>query len=99
MPWWIVPVTLNFSVSSRWHGLLHQDVWYFDSGEYFDDGLAFDSDELTVLATATAPGGQTIVVDNDGNQAVRDAIIYLDNQRDRERSRRDGLDVGRHIGD
>jgi hypothetical protein len=77
MPRWIVPVTLNFSVSSRWHGLLHQDVWYFDAGEYFDDGLMFDSDELTVLATATAPGGQTIVVDNDGNQAVRDAIIYL----------------------
>lgn len=76
MPWWIVPVTLNFSLLGRWNGLRHQRPWYFDAGEYFDTGLAFDSDELTTLTTA-ASAPQTIVVDNDGNLAVRDAIITL----------------------
>ena len=73
MPHWIVPVVLNFTIMGRWCGLAHSGGWYFDSGLYFDDGLAFDSDEKTTLTTSP----QTVVVDNDGNMAVRDAIIMV----------------------
>lgn len=74
MPMWNVPLTLGFTVTGRWHGLQHDLGWYFDDGIfYFDEGRAFDGDELTVLSSSP----QTVVVDNDGNQPVRDAVINV----------------------
>lgn len=75
-PKWLVPVTLEFTLLGRWNGLSHGGYWVLDDGEYLDDGLYLDGEEPTVLDTApTAP--QTITVTNNGNQAVRDAVIRL----------------------
>lgn len=73
MPMWIAPMTLTFNQLGRWHGKRHQKRWRFDDGYRFDDSMAFDSDEQTVLASSPL----TVVVDNDGNQAVSDVVIYV----------------------
>lgn len=73
MPQWVVPLTLGFTVMGRWHGVRHQKAWFFDDGNYFDDGLAFDSNEETVLTTSP----QSVIVDNDGRMPVRDTIINV----------------------
>ena len=73
MPNWIVPVTLGFTIMGPWKGLQHRDGWYFDSGQFFDAGLAFDSNEKTVLGA----NPRTVVVDNNGNLPVRDAVLWI----------------------
>lgn len=73
MPHWNVPVAMSFLIMGRWNGINHRKPWTFDSGEHFDTNIAFDNDEMTVLSTSP----QTVVVDNDGLQAVRDAVINV----------------------
>lgn len=72
MPKWIAPVTLGFTLMGRWHGLKHRSPWFFDGGQVFDNGLAFNSDEEYTLT-----GSQTIWLDNDGKQTIRDPVIVV----------------------
>jgi hypothetical protein len=73
MTMWSVPVAMSFTILGPWKGLQHRAPWTFDAGFYFDEGLAFDSDELTVLTS----NPQTVVVDNNGNMPVRDPVIWV----------------------
>lgn len=70
---WRVPVELTFSILSRWNGSQHDGGWKLDTGKKLDDGLTLDGNELTVLTSSP----QTITVDNDGNVAVRDAVVMI----------------------
>lgn len=73
MTHWNVPIAMSFMIVGPWKGLQHRASWTFDSGLFFDAGLAFDSNEKTTLTTSP----QTIVVDNNGNLPVRDTVLWI----------------------
>lgn len=73
LPKWNIPCTLAFTVLGGWHGLGHQGPWMLDAGEYLDEGLSLDNDDLYDLTSST----ETITIENGGNLAVRDAIVKV----------------------
>ena len=67
-------VALKFIIfSAHWQGESHR-VWYFDSGEYFDTGLCFDQEPVSVILDSSP---KTFTVTTSGNAIVSDVVLRL----------------------
>jgi hypothetical protein len=67
------PVDLVFQCLSGWNGRSYGGSWALDSGQYFDNGLWFDSTDQTIFDTLST----TITVPNAGNRACHNAGLTL----------------------
>jgi hypothetical protein len=68
------PLSLKFSVTTLWHGVLHGAPWYLDSGEYLDTGLYLDMYDRYPLTTTS----ETLSITNGGNIYTDDVVLTLE---------------------
>ena len=65
-----LPVSLSFVINWPWFEL-SSDVWYFDAGEVFDDGLSFDGNYTT------QSGAGTFVINNTGGGVIKRGTVEI----------------------